>query len=238
MPDASPHLPSHPLDWSEAFAALPQEAPPAHAWNQVAARLDRRRRGRLVPAWIGVAAAAALVAVALWPHPPTPGAAPAPVVEALPNPVVGATKVANQEPVPGREPQVDEPPIAAVAAPTTRVASKPVERGHTRLAAVTIPAAEPDMARLYRESAQLEALLAAARDQRMGSAGAMLLADALDDQVAGIDAALSAAPLDPARRESLWQARVDLLRQAVGFESTQRLVASRGDPAMLLVSVD
>ena len=35
-----------------------------------------------------------------------------------------------------------------------------------------------------------------------------------------------------------WQARVDLLRQAVGFESTQRLVASRGDPAMLLVSVD
>jgi hypothetical protein len=94
------------------------------------------------------------------------------------------------------------------------------------------------MARLYTESAQLEALLAASRDPRSGSAGAMLLADALDAQVAGIDAALASPDLAPERRESLWQARVDALRQAVGFESTQRLVAARADPAMLLVSVD
>lgn len=230
MPDASPHRPPHPLDWSEAFAALPQEAPPARAWEQVAARLDRRRRGRLVPAWIGLAAAATLAAVALWPRAPAP--------EPVRDPVAGATGVANPEPIPRREPQITASPIAVAAAPPTRVASEPAEPSRARLPAATTPAAEPSMARLYRESAQLEALLAAARDQRMGSAGAMLLADALDDQVAGIDAALSASPLDPARRESLWQARVDLLRQAVGFESTQRLVASRGDPATLLVSVD
>jgi hypothetical protein len=36
----------------------------------------------------------------------------------------------------------------------------------------------------------------------------------------------------------LWQARVDALRQAAGFESTQRVLASQGDGGALLVSVD
>ena len=44
--------------------------------------------------------------------------------------------------------------------------------------------------------------------------------------------------LDEARRESLWQARVDALQQAAGFVGTQRLLAAHGRSDALLVSVD
>jgi hypothetical protein len=91
---------------------------------------------------------------------------------------------------------------------------------------------------LYTESARLEALLDLARDDRVASAGAALLAAELDAQVAGIDARLAQPGLGDAQRAALWQARVDALRQAAGFESTQRVLASQGDGGALLVSVD
>ena len=112
--------------------------------------------------------------------------------------------------------------VAASAAPTTDVSTAVASR---------LPA-------LQQESARLEALLAVARDERAGNAGAMLLADAFDDQVAGIDASLTDPDTDDARRERLWQARVDTLRQAAGFVGTQRMFAAQGQGDALLVSVD
>ena len=75
-------------------------------------------------------------------------------------------------------------------------------------------------------------------DAHVGSASALLVADAIDAQVAGIDAALGDPGLEPDARERLWQARVDALQQAAGFESTQRLLASGGHSDALLVAVD
>ena len=104
---------------------------------------------------------------------------------------------------------------------------------------IEIPALPTDPLRnLQTESARLEALLAYARDERVGNASALLLADAFNDQVASIDAALADPTLDEARRESLWQARVDALQQAAGFVGTQRLLAAHGRSDALLVSVD
>ena len=62
MPDT--HHPQSPrsADWHQAFAALPQEAPPARAWETLSARLDARRTRRW-PAWLALAAALALVAL-------------------------------------------------------------------------------------------------------------------------------------------------------------------------------
>src|SRR3546814_3766793 len=91
---------------------------------------------------------------------------------------------------------------------------------------------------LYAESAQLEMLLAAVRDERVSSAGAALLSDELDAQVAAVDASLTQPGLDDHERLQLWQARVDALRQAAGFESTQRLLASQGRSDAMLASVD
>jgi hypothetical protein len=65
-----------------------------------------------------------------------------------------------------------------------------------------------------------------------------VVADALDAQVAAIDAALSDPALDDARRIPLWRDRIEALRQAAGFESTQRLLASQGNGDALLASVD
>lgn len=202
--------------WREAFAALPQEQPPAQGWERVSTRLDRSRRRNRLPAWIGLAAAAALALVMVWPGTPDvdvePSHARLPGVAAKTD--VGAAEAAKPTPH----------AIAASAAPTSAA-----------------PTAEPSMARLYRlyaESAQLEALLALVRDDRVSSAGAVLLGDELDAQVAAIDASLARTDLDDGERLRLWQARVDALRQAAGFESTQRLLASQGRGEMMLVSVD
>lgn len=209
------HDDTRPGSWSNAFAALPQETPPAQAWERVSAQLDRRRRNR-VPAWAGFAAAAALVlAVIPW--------EPAPV-----------------EPSQAR-PTETKPVEPSHARPTE---THPVEPSHARLTEAPSkpkPEPEPSVARLYTlyaESAQLEALLAFARDDRVASAGAALLADELEARIAAIDASLAQPGLDDAGRERLWQARVDALRQAAGFESTQRLLASQGYTDVLLVSVD
>lgn len=218
MPDASHPRPDRPLDWTRAFAALPQEAPPAQGWQRVSARLDVRRRNRL-PAWIGFAAAAALVlAVTPWEQ-REPQQPAEPSHARLPS-----QKEPTQATADNRKPEVR---VAASAAPAKIAPAK--------------PAPEQSVAPLYdlyAESAQLEALLALARDDRVSSAGAALLADELDAQVAAIDASLAQPGLDDGERLRLWRARVGALRQAAGFESTQRLLASQGRSDVMLVSVD
>jgi hypothetical protein len=272
MPDAShPHERS-PAGWSDAFAALPPETPPAGAWARVAARLDARtpavaaatgstrapvhggpRIGR-VAGWIGLATAAALALVVAWPHRDAPGGLP-PASDAA----AAATDVAAIATAPARSapahsalatPAGKATTAAAIALPAAvEAARKP--RLATRAGSVRSPASRAGDSRagdsragetrlddLYAESARLEALLALARDDRVSSAGAALLSADLDAQVAGNDAHLSQAGLDEAERTRLWQARVDALRQAAGFETTQRMLAAQGDGAALLVSVD
>lgn len=252
-----------PDNWTEAFAALPQEAPPAQGWERVSERLAVRRRSRL-PAWIGLATAAALVlTVTLWErHEPQPRVEPsharlasqpattqrsmAPLYKnnEPTQPTVGAAEAAITKPEIHRNPEVR---IAADAAPTKPAPTKiPVEPSHARLASTPkatqiMQTTERSMAplyELYAESAQLEALLTLARDDRVSSAGAALLSDELDAQVAAVDASLAQSDLDDDERLRLWQARVDALRQAAGFESTQRLLASQGRSDVMLVSVD
>ena len=209
-----------PDNWSEAFAALPLEAPPAQGWERVSERLVVRRRSRL-PAWIGLAAAAAALVLAVIPwHQREPQTLVEPSHARLtsqPAPAAAA-EAATTKPESHREPEVR---IAASAAPTKPASVEP-----------------SPLDDLYAESAQLEALLTLARDDRVSSAGAALLSDELDAQVAAIDASLAQSDLDDGERLRLWQARVDALRQAAGFESTQRLLASQGRSDVMLVSVD
>ena len=233
-----------PRDWTDAFLALPQEAPPADVLRSFTKRLDARDRRRRVPAWLGLAAAAAFVAIALWPRAqvePTHGPLQSTRIAQLPP--AGATEAANathDKAAPVATPSVTT--VAASGAPTmSDVAASGASEGNGRSStagAPEVPTAEPAIGRLYTESAQLEAVLAVARDERAGSASAMLLADAFDAQVASIDSSLSDPALDDARRERLWEARVDTLRQAAGFIGTQRLLAAQGQGDALLVSVD
>ncbi len=81
---------------------------------------------------------------------------------------------------------------------------------------------------LYAESAQLETLLVAARDDRMASGTAALLAGELELRLAAIDAALMQPDLSREQRLGLWQERVEGLRTLAGFESSRRWRAAQG----------
>lgn len=239
MPDAShPFRDTAPLSWGDAFLALPAESPPAGGWASLERRLEGQRQRRHLPAWLGVAAAAALVAVVAWPRQEPVERVAASAAPTSRSPATGVEVAAPSAPaiaLPAKpvvtQPPVDPPAPRAVATAATETPSRPEEP--------TRAAAGPGRLQLLQtESARLEALLAVARDDSFGSASALLLADAYDAQVAGIDAALSAPDLAPAEREHLWQARVDALQQAAGFEGTQRLLAAGGHDDALLVAVD
>ena len=282
MPDASTHRPRH-SSWSEAFAAMPAETPPAGGWERVARALPARRRRW--PALVALAAALALVAIVPL-HRATRDAAPsAPLVHA-PATAVEPTRAlavqpASAEPVqpvqiaegprsgsspadvairdaevianvaadsattPAPEP-MDAPAASAAEASTqpstgitdtVQLATSPAPASREEPAE---PAATPELERLYAESAQLEGLLALARDGGGVANGAVaMLSDDLATRVAQIDAALMQPSLASDRRIALWRERVDALRQAAAFESTQRLLAARGQQYdAMLVSID
>lgn len=117
--------------------------------------------------------------------------------------------------------------FAAAASTTTDARPPTLEAPSTADTAVTTPA-DP-LPRLYAESAQLEALVALARDDRVASASGAVLAGELDAHIGLIDAALSQPDLSPAQRSALWQQRVDALRELAGVESTERWLASHGE---------
>lgn len=105
--------------------------------------------------------------------------------------------------------------------------------------AVAQPDAGASLESLYAQSAQLEALLALARDDRVATGAAAALSDAYDTQMASIDAALREPALTDDARNALWQQRVETLRQFAGFESTQRALAASGERYdAMLVSID
>lgn len=106
---------------------------------------------------------------------------------------------------------------------------------------IALPPADADttLETLYSASAQLETLLAYARDTRVESGPAAALAGVFDAELATIDAQLAQPGLVAGRQQALWQARVDTLQQAAGFEANQRLLSAEGhryDGA--LVSID
>jgi hypothetical protein len=90
------------------------------------------------------------------------------------------------------------------------------------------PATDP-LETLYAQSAQLEGLLALARDENVATGAALELNADLDAQLATIDAELRQPGLAADRQLALWRDRVDTLRSAVSFESTRRLLAANGE---------
>ena len=257
MPDAGDFERDHPqpradFGWGEAFAALPQEAPDPGAWQRVQARLPAPAPRARWPLWLATAASL-VVAVAI-PLKMLP--APPPAIEAMPAPqaatgaststpttmpaavaveapaVVTNTSPPQPTPIARRDP----PRRLAPAQQPIRAATPPVEA--TRLAA-SETGASGDLEPLYARSAQLEGLLALARDERVAGGTSAALTDELDARVAGIDTALIQPGLSEAQRADLWNQRVDALQQLVGIEATNRLYAARGqrhDAA--LVSID
>jgi hypothetical protein len=85
------------------------------------------------------------------------------------------------------------------------------------------------LARLRTESARLEALAALARDDRMSSAPATILAAEAEDRVQLVDAALSRTDLEPAQQLDLWTRRVAAMRELAGVEGTTRWLAANGE---------
>lgn len=177
MPDATrPTSSMPPATWRDAFAALPDETPPAGGWQAVAATLDARRRTRL-PLWLATAAAVLLAVALPW-----------------------RAQWFAQDAAPASRDWPDAPPVAA---------ADPLEP-------------------LYAESAQLESLLAVARDDRVSTGAAAVLADELDARLASIDAALIQPGLSQDERVSLWRQRIDALRMLGSFESNRRWLAAQG----------
>ena len=271
MPDAGTSRPPLPSGWSEAFAALPAETPPAGGWERGARALPVRRRRW--PALVALAAALALVAIvplrrAVQDAAPSAPLVHAPATTAEPTsaPAVQPASAEPVQPVRVAEGARSGASPAGVATRDTEViasvgvdsATTPSESANAAAASATDtshlatspapasrdetvePAATPALERLYAESAQLEGLLALARDRGGVANGAVaMLSDDLATRVAQIDAALMQPSLGSERRLALWRERVDALRQAAAFESTQRLLAARGQPYdAMLVSID
>jgi len=95
-------------------------------------------------------------------------------------------------------------------------------------ASTTTDAAVDPLLKLKTQSAQLEALVSLARDERVANASSELLSSELDSGIADIDGALAQPDLADARKQELWQQRVHLLQQLAGVEATSRWLAAQG----------
>ena len=125
--------------------------------------------------------------------------------------------------------------VLAVVVPMRLMGPTPTEAASTaKPAAVAVApatqAATPidPLEQLYAQSAQFEALLAIARDDRVSSGAAVEVAAGLDTELARIDAQLREPGLSHERQLALWRARVDVLGSLVGFEGTRRWLAVHG----------
>jgi hypothetical protein len=81
---------------------------------------------------------------------------------------------------------------------------------------------------LQQEAARLERLIAAVNDDPLQPADALVLGLAFEDELAGIDAALAAAPRGSREAAELWRRRVDILSRYAELQSSRRLLASAG----------
>lgn len=249
MPDDT-RMPQHsPRDWADALAALPLESPQGDVWAKLAAGIrpaaeaarptHRYRR----PLWLAIAAATTLAVVLPLFWQPAPDVTPQSAIASNPNPTPRETQSPPLQPTASPASSSDPKAVTATAAlPDTRVTQRPAKRTGKKVSRPAPATNKPDetaLATLYAQSAQLESLLAMARDERVASGTTAALSDELDAKVADIDAALIQPGLDPQRRTELWSLRVGTLQQLVGIETTQRLYAARGQSYdVALVSID
>lgn len=261
-------LPAAPQTWGEAFAALPSDTPDASRWP-VLAQAAARRAARTRRRRIGLALAAGLCALALLPfalrrsEDRAIATTPAPAVATAAR-APAATPDAVKTTLPAVAPSTDAthalmpthasttPRIARAAQPTPRHATRrarPASHALRETAPVVADAAahpatpqsgqRETLDALYAASAQLESLLALARDTRVDSGPAAALAGGYDAYLAAIDARLAQPDLPADQQVQLWQARVDTLEQAAGLESQLRaLAASGGRLDGALVTID
>ncbi|MBZ4039352.1 hypothetical protein [Novilysobacter selenitireducens] len=247
-----------PADWSAAFAALPQAEPLPGGWDRIAAHLPARpgstqpgsaSRAKW-PVWLATAASLALAAaVPLALMDAVPDTAPSP------SPTLPATQSVARVSTPPSAAAVEEaeaaPAIAAVERdiagsepqPQARVASveptpAPSLADRTPVSSLVKDQVDPDtvadtrpqlrLAEIQQESARLEALLAMAHDDRVGSGTGAMLAAQLQSRLSQIDSVLASDAIDDDERLALWDARVDTLRDLTGLETTERWFAAEG----------
>ena len=245
-------------DWSAAFAALPQAAPPRDGWPRLATQLPRQAgstHSRFVsrakwPVWLATAASLALAAavpLALMdavpdstpsPSEPLPATesvarmatppSPAAVEEAEAAPAIAAVELdtAGSEPQPQARVASVEPTPAPSLADRTPVSSPVKDQVDPDTVADTRP--QLRLAEVQQESARLEALLAMAHDDRVGSGTGAMLAAQLQSRLSQIDSVLASDAIDDDERLALWDARVDTLRDLTGLETTERWFAAEG----------
>ena len=263
MPDTGrfeprmPGPPDAPADWHDAFAALPAETPTPDGWQRLRARLPAATPARRARWPWGVAMAASLLLAALLPwRLPAPSAGdPGIATGAIAVSEATPTPIPAQAIVPAREPAHAQP-VAQPARPEARAPTLVASGTHMRPSTASRPDATPShpgsqvattqdaatadaLDGLYARSAQLESLLALARDERVARGAAAALSETLEARVATVDAALSQPDLTTGQRTSLWDTRVDALQQLVGIEATQRLYAARGQSYdAALVTID
>lgn len=265
MPDADRTHPSAPIGWGDAFASLPMEAAPADGWQRLQRALDApsRRDTRVLrrrwPLW---AAAATVCAVALIPilMRDTPQSDVAPMVATnVPKQRAAATSApavaaVDQDAAPSPVgDDVADDAIAKSPASTPRKrrpspTTPPHEAAPRRLVASADAApastdadtgAAAELSALQAQSAQLEALVALARDDRVASASSAALTVELDERIGRIDASLSQPGLDDTDRTSLWHERVATMRELAGVETTRVWLTASGERYDgALVSVD
>lgn len=142
-----------------------------------------------------------------------------------PNPSNDANKPAPRTATPRR----DASPKTRERQAPTRLAVSEAAPAPQALASNDSDAITQRIGDLQAQSAQLEALIAASRDDRVASATAAVMSSELDQRLGLIDATLISAPLPASQRLSLWQQRVGTLRALAGVESTQRWFAAQGE---------
>jgi hypothetical protein len=88
--------------------------------------------------------------------------------------------------------------------------------------------ATTQLATLMNQSAQLERLLAAASDDGASSGSTTALGLQMEDSLQRLDASLGSDRLSDKQQLSLWQQRVNLLRQIASLETSRHYYAAEG----------
>lgn len=244
MPDSRPRDPV-PRDWSEAFGALPLEAPPKDSWQRLAATLPARgKAGRSLrwrrPAIAAMAAAIALAAMLPGWHRDDGTDAGIPSY-AKPTPPLLAAPL-NREVAAETGPldavsMASLPPPASEQTPAPRITrhgprSTPGAKvGHHR-------ATRERVASLQAESARLEALLATSEQTQIVNAGVQIVSGQLAASIGTIDDALANGTQASDSIESLWRQRNALLEQMLSLELRQRQIASEQMPPFQIAQIN
>jgi hypothetical protein len=198
----------------------------------------------------------AQIAVATSPAASSPAPAATPATTDIATPSSGSTtspqvavattqpaerNVAKRKPTatPTRKPAPVASPLPGRNDNAIRIASTDASTTTPDPTAATLANRAAEIQSLQAESAQLEALVALARDARVSSASGAALGVELDERIGRIDASLSQPGLADSERAVLWQQRVTTMRALAEVETTQRWLVSRGERYDgALVSVD